>query len=151
MDEKQAARAAKAQQREKLQQLRNNALEYRKLGFTYRQIAAQLGISKSTAQRYVTGELNKITRDNREQLLALQLERYDQLLAAVMGNASQGDVFAIDRAVAILRQIERLTGIEAPSASDNDAQATAAEALLTIVQAAKTIHQNGANVQSQAD
>lgn len=147
MDEKQAARAARAQQREKLQQLRNNALEYRKLGFTYRQIAQQLGISKSTAQRYVAGELNKITRDNGEELLALQLERYDQLLAAVMGNATQGDVFAIDRAVTILRQIERLTGIETPKPGDNDAHTTAAEALLTIVEAAKTIHQNGANLQ----
>ncbi|MDK6788192.1 hypothetical protein QP405_06545, partial [Gleimia europaea] len=51
-------------------------------------------------------------------LYTLQLERYDSLLTVMMTQALGGDQFAVDRAVNIMRQIERLTGIEQPNTED---------------------------------
>lgn len=98
------------------------ALEYRKAGVSYRDIAAAMHISVSTAHQYVADALQEITREPAEQVLTLELDRYDQLLMGIFTAAASGDTFAIDRALAIMARIEKLHGVEAPKAEDAAAE-----------------------------
>ncbi len=98
------------------------ALDYRKLGVSYRDIAAAMHISVSTAHEYVSDALKEITREPAEQVLALELDRLDQLLMGIFTQAASGDTFAIDRALAIMARIERLHGVEAPKEADAAAE-----------------------------
>lgn len=94
------------------------ALELRKEGRNYRQIAAAMRISVATAHAYVDDALREITRDSAENVLILHLDRYDQLLNAVYDQALEGDPQAIDRALAILARVEKLHGVESPREAD---------------------------------
>lgn len=94
------------------------ALEYRKQGYNYREIAVEMRISLSTAHTYVAEALKEITREPAEEVLALHLERYDELLYAVWSNAINGDYFAIDKVMQIMARIERLHGVESPREKD---------------------------------
>ncbi len=94
------------------------ALEYRKVGVSYRDIAEAMHISVSTAHQYVADALKDITREPAEQVLALELDRLDQLLMGIFTQAASGDTFAIDRALAIMARIEKLHGVEAPKEQD---------------------------------
>ncbi|MDK6591323.1 hypothetical protein, partial [Actinotignum timonense] len=62
--------------------------------------------------------LDTVPKPDAKRLYTLQLERYDSLLTVMMTQALGGDQFAVDRAVNIMRQIERLTGIEQPNTED---------------------------------
>lgn len=96
----------------------NEALNARLAGANYRQIAEDMQISVSTAHSYVEDAIKEITRENAEQVLALELQRYDEMLSIAYGQALQGDLFAIDRVINIMARIERLHGVEAPKAAD---------------------------------
>lgn len=143
-EEKQARRAKRAQQREERENRIKQALDYRKMGYSYRALAEMLGVSKSQVQRDVEKALKSITREPAQELLALQLDRYDQLLVATFPLAANGDLFAVDRVLQIMRQIERLNGIDQPLNDADHTANTAADAIRNIVLAAQTItkHQN---------
>lgn len=96
----------------------NQALTMRKTGHSYREIADTLNTSVSTAHKYVQDALAAITKDSAEEVLKLQMERYNSLLAAHYTNALQGDTQATDRALAIMARIERLHGVNGPGAQD---------------------------------
>lgn len=102
----------------------NEALTYRLGGATYREIAREMHISVSTASEYVKDALQELTRENAEQVLAMELARYDELLSAHYGPALQGDPAATDRVLAVMARIERLHGVESPREKDG-AQETA--------------------------
>ena len=113
-----AGTARQAQRRKRMRE----ALDYRKMGVSYRDIAASMHISLSTAHEYVSDALKEITREPAEQVLTLELDRYDQLLMGIFTQAAAGDTFAIDRALAIMARIERLHGVEAPKEADAAAE-----------------------------
>src|SRR6266511_2675475 len=55
------------------------ALELRRAGLSYRQIAAQMGVSVGAAWKYVTRGLDRTRREPADALRELEAERLDQL------------------------------------------------------------------------
>lgn len=89
------------------------ALEMRKTGMSYRQIAARLDVSISTAHEYVTTALAEVTKEPAATLLAIELERLESWLYAIEPAISEGDLKAIDRGIRISQRIGKLTGLDA--------------------------------------
>lgn len=98
------------------------ALDYRLAGNSYRDIAQEMRISVSTAHTYIQDALKEITREKAEEVLKMQLARYDQLLAAYYTPALENDYIAADKTLQILARIDRLNGID-QAASEDTAQA----------------------------
>lgn len=87
------------------------ALNLRLTGASYRQIAQDLDISVVTAHRDVADALKDITKDTAAEVLDLELQRYDELLAAHYPAALGGNKFATQQVLSILARIERLNGV----------------------------------------
>lgn len=93
------------------------ALELRKAGHTYRDIAKKLGIAFQTAYKDVHGELARLAqmRDNSAgEVLQLELERIDKAVKGLMPFVESGSA---SHAMALLRCIEqrsKLLGLYAP-------------------------------------
>ena len=96
----------------------HEALGLRLSGYPYRAIAKAMKISVATAHKYVEDALKDITRDRAEEVLDLELHRCDELLAVAYEKAVRGDLFAMDRCLAIMTKIEKLHGVESPKAAD---------------------------------
>lgn len=91
------------------------ALELRKAGVTFQQIAAQLGYRDAAgAHKAVTRALDRVPAMGVEELREVDSERLERLLLAVWQQAISGDLKAIDRALRILDQRARLLGLEVP-------------------------------------
>ena len=96
---------------------RTRALELRKAGKTFRQIGQEMGISEQRAHRIVTQELQRLNAKRAEQaaeVIRLEMERLDTLLAGVWPEAKSGEGPAVDRALAIMNRRSRLVGLDAP-------------------------------------
>jgi hypothetical protein len=88
------------------------ALNLRKAGATYEQIAERVGYAnRGTAHRAVRRALRDAQQDTQADLRSLDAERLDQLLMALWGKALAGSGEAADR---VLRIIALREGIEAP-------------------------------------
>ena len=90
------------------------AMRLRMAGLSYRQIADRLGIQASDAARLIRAYLDHVDAELAEtatQLRRLELERLDALFAAVWQPALDGDLQAIDRALAIMKRRDELAGI----------------------------------------
>jgi hypothetical protein len=95
------------------------ALELRAAGAGFASIARQLGYAgPSGAFKAVSAGLNATLQEPADELRTLELDRLDQLLAAVWPLALQGDFQAIDRALKIGERRARLMGIDAPRRVD---------------------------------
>lgn len=103
---------ALAERREK----QAKALELRKAGATYDQIANTLGwANKSGAHKAVQAALDHIIAEPTDELRKVHYERLNHLLMAVWPRAQSGELPALDRAVGIMDRIARLYGIDAPT------------------------------------
>ena len=74
-------------------ELKQRAVELRKLGFSYQKIADQMGISVSGAHKMVTTalqEINEKTAESAEELRRLELERLDEWLLRVAQEIRRG-------------------------------------------------------------
>ena len=96
----------------------HEALGLRLAGYSYRDIGKAMRISVSTSHKYVEDALKDTTRDRAEEVLDLELHRCDELLAVAYEKATRGDLFAMDRCLAIMTKIEKLHGVESPKAAD---------------------------------
>ena len=93
-----------------------SAIELRKAGASYQQIADQLGYSDpSGAYRAVSRGLNSLVKEPAEELRTVQYERLNHMLIALWPRVQQGELSAMDRALGIMDRMSRLFGIEAPS------------------------------------
>lgn len=91
------------------------ALEARKAGATYDQIARQLNYgSTSAAHKAVMTALRKTIQEPADELRQLELTRLDALLIPVWGQAMKGSLPAIDRAIRIMERRAKLLGLDAP-------------------------------------
>lgn len=93
------------------------ALELRRMGYGYVQIAHQLGVSKSQAHRYVAAGLSEAAAKvaaSADELRTEDIDRLDALLGALWIKAKRGEVAAVDRVLKILERRAKLLGIEAP-------------------------------------
>ena len=98
-------------------QRRREALRLRKRGKSYPKIADALGVSVSTAHKYVTTELQRLAKECGEDAAAIrqiELDRLDDALDALADRIEQGD----DRAVATMLRIQerraKLLGLDSP-------------------------------------
>lgn len=126
------------------------ALELKKEGATYDEIAAALGCTKSTAHRAVMRALERIIAEPAEDVKKLELARLDRMLRPLWRKivdeaASLADVVrAVDASLRIMDRRAKYLGLDAPikidwtkevydaakasGLSDDDAAAAVAEA-----------------------
>ena len=93
------------------------ALELRILGASYRQIAAQVGISERTAYLDVQDELarlDKLIHGKAERLRDLEARRLDHYQLALAPGIRAGDPRAVLAGVRCLERRAKLLGLDAP-------------------------------------
>lgn len=106
-----------SQQRLEALERQQRALELRRQGLRYEQIAERLGVDTSTAWRLVMKAYQRTIKHNDE--LAefnrkLDLERLDAALSALWPQVVAGKPQAVDRLLGILERRARLLGLDAP-------------------------------------
>ncbi len=88
------------------------ALDYRRQGFTYRQIAEAMGIAPATAYELVKEGLSAIILEPAESVRKMVLDRYDEMLQRLMPLLEDGaPVDVIDRILKINDKILALHGL----------------------------------------
>jgi transposase-like protein len=111
---------------------KRKALELRKAGATYEQIAQSIGLADpSNARRTVQAAIKDIYAEPAAEVLAIELARLDAMLLGIYSKAKAGEVSAIDRVLKIMDRRAAYLGIDAPKESiltANVANATPAEA-----------------------
>lgn len=95
------------------------ALELRKAGVSYAEIATRLGYrSGSGAHAAVGAALKKTLQEPADELRKLEVERLDAMLLAIATQVRQGNHGAIDRALRIMERRAKLLGLDAPTRQD---------------------------------
>ena len=100
---------------------RKKALEFRKAGMTYEQIAGQLGVTTGAAHKSVMTALKEIREKQNEaaeDVLAIELERLDTMLIGILPAARKGNQGAIDRVLRIMDRRAKYLGLDAPAKQD---------------------------------
>jgi len=93
------------------------ALELRKAGASYAQIAEQLGYrSASGAHKAVTAALKATLKEPADAVRELEVLRLDSALLAIWRRVQAGDEKAIDRLLAIMKRRSDLLGLAADRA-----------------------------------
>lgn len=96
------------------------ALEYRKMGYSYALIAQSLGYAGPQGAQYaVEAALNRIVREPAEAVLKLELERLDGMFAKPYQSAIAGDLVAVGACLNIMGRKARLLGLDAPAKVDS--------------------------------
>jgi hypothetical protein len=91
------------------------ALEYRRMGYSYAQIAEALGFSSAqAAHKAVTSVLKRVTRKPSDDLVLLELERVDALFVRPYQDALAGDLAALAACLSLMERKSRLLGLDAP-------------------------------------
>lgn len=107
---------------------RARALDLRKAGATYDQIAQQLGYAnRGNAQRAVQTALKEITAEPARDVLTLELERLDAMLLGLWPQARRGNLGAVDRVLRIQERRARLLGLDSPARFSVEAENLGAE------------------------
>ena len=92
------------------------ALELRKAGATFEQIARQLGYANAGgAYKIVQAALRDTVQQPADEVRQLELERLDAMLRALWPAAIQGKWLAVDRCLLIMDRRARLLGLDAPT------------------------------------
>ena len=127
VDNRQAEREAKASRRRKgvkakpntsstsprtirAAQRRAEAINLRKQGYSYREIGEHLGVSTAQAARDIETALAEITLEPARELLKLELQRCDDLMAAHYARACDGDVTATNTVLRVMAHRAMLMG-----------------------------------------
>ena len=111
-----------AQRRIEAKERALKALELRKKGMRYEQIAQQLGYSnRGNAHKAVMKELELLAKECREeaaQVRDLELQRLDDLFLAAWKAIADGSESAIDRALRVSESRRKLMGLDAAQKVD---------------------------------
>ena len=111
-----------AQRRIEAKERALKALELRKKGVRYEQIAQQLGYSnRGNAHKAVMKELNLLAKECLEeaaQVRDLELQRLDDLYLAAWKAIARGSESAIDRALRVSESRRKLMGLDAAQKVD---------------------------------
>lgn len=96
------------------QQKRRQALEARKSGATYAQIAEFVGYNDaSAARKAVLKAMGDVIQEPATELRSMQIERLNHMLMALWNKVGAGDESAINTALRVLDKIDALMGTEA--------------------------------------
>ena len=118
-DAQRQARRGRPGQVEAIAERRVLALEARKAGGSYREIARQLGVDTHTAWADVAAELAAIreqTVERAEELRELELQRFDQMTAGLWPQIQAGSPPAVSAAVRVSERRSKLLGLDEPTA-----------------------------------
>lgn len=94
-------------------------LECRMSGMSYRAIAKELGIARSTVQRYMNQYLIEIKArilETADQVVTLELTRLDELHNAYWASALRGDLNAAVMVLKVMERRSKYLGLDAPDA-----------------------------------
>lgn len=95
------------------------ALEYRKMAYSYSQIAEALGYAgPQGAQAAVMSALARIIREPAQEVLKLELERLDAMFSKPYQAAISGDLVAVGSCLNIMARKARMLGLDAPSKTE---------------------------------
>jgi len=113
------------------------AVELRKAGAGFEEIARQLGYKDASgAYRAVKAALRKTIQQPADELRALEAARLDAMLLGIYADARKGNVLKIDRVLKIMARRADLFGLDAPKAfkdeTDRSAQLAAIAATLDL-------------------
>jgi DNA-binding CsgD family transcriptional regulator len=96
----------------KLQKRRAAALELRERGRSYRSIAQELKCSPQTVLNYVVAAIRQtIPKESAQQVLVLEMRRFDSLLAKFYPKALRGDKAAAELCLKIGHMRSKLCGL----------------------------------------
>ena len=96
---------------------RKHALDLRKAGFTYQEIADRLKVVVSTAHKDVTSELKRLAKETLEsadEVRQLELGRLDMLLKGLEPMARVGKSDAVNAYLKVMERRAKLLGLDAP-------------------------------------
>lgn len=97
----------------------HQALELRKAGASYDQIAQQLGLAgKGVAHNVVMRALKAFMQEPCDDVRALEVSRLDQMLLGVWQQARSGHIGAIQSALRIMERRSAYLGLDAPKRSE---------------------------------
>lgn len=100
---------------------RAEALELRRAGVTYPDIAQRLGYSgKQAAHKDVKRALDQVVAEPSEQLLREEVSRLDGMLTGLWADARRGQLGAVDRVIKIMERRSRLLGLDHDSRQRDD-------------------------------
>ncbi len=141
---------------------RRRCLELREAGYSYEEIAQEMGWShRSPAQRYVQRALKATYQEPADAVRQLELRRLDRLAKGIWqqatGKPASGEtpaeppsLFAIDRLMKLMDRRARLLGLDAPIKTDSKVAVESLSPMFNIVDNARngTPHTNGEPVQA---
>jgi hypothetical protein len=113
---------------EKLRENRLKAMRLRVMGYSYPRIADEMKCSLGTAFNWVTEGLKEakaINASTAEELRAVEAERLDIAIAAVMPTVEKGSPVAIASLVRLQERRAKLLNLDMPTKGDEAAAATA--------------------------
>jgi hypothetical protein len=103
----------RVQQQAEAAEKRSRAVELRKAGATFEQIAEQVGYSdRANAHHAVMQAIRDLPRENAEEALAVELERCDALLVGLWPKARRGDEKAVHAALRVMERRAKLLGLD---------------------------------------
>lgn len=114
-DSKMSQRRLTARERE------HKAMGFRLAGFTYAQIAKELGMSEAGAHKAVTRALKRLNEklsEQAEELRRMELERLDNMFRVMWSQVLNGNQGAVDRALRIMKRRAEMLGLDAPKNLD---------------------------------
>jgi DNA-binding CsgD family transcriptional regulator len=99
------------------------ALDMRKAGATYQQIANTLNVSRPAAYKMVARSLHEMKAEHVDEVRQLELTRLDALVLALWKQALAGDVQVVDRVLKIMDRRAAYLGLDAPKVVKIDLEA----------------------------
>jgi hypothetical protein len=100
----------------RVRERRRQALELRRAGASYEQIADQLGYAhRGKAYEDIHTALAHLTKHPAEEYLAEELDRLDAMLVGLWPAAWKGHLGAVDRVIKIMDRRARYLGLDAPT------------------------------------
>lgn len=112
---------------------RVKALDLRKAGATYQQIAAELGMSKEGARQSVKvalSDLQAVCAELAEEVRQIESERLDAMTLGLWDRARRGDVPAVQAVLKVMDHRARLLGLSLERVQTPEGNALLAELLM---------------------
>lgn len=97
------------------------AIEMRKAGYSYHDIAQRMQVTISTAYGYIQEallELREKTEMDAQSVRDLELERCDRMLQGLWPKAKKGDPASVAAAIRVLERRSKMLGLDAPAKSE---------------------------------
>ncbi|NKS29225.1 hypothetical protein GS534_00585 [Rhodococcus hoagii] len=129
----------KLEKRVETQERRRLALQLKLEGWSLQEIADDPRIDRdiSSVSRYISESVKAIPQQAAEELVQMELERLDAMWKGIWADATHGDTWKIDRALAIMERRAKYLGLDGFTKPDNSKDAkTALQSFLSDVKEA---------------